>query len=158
MSARRMERAFRERGALASHDLHFGPNMTPMVDVVMVLLIFFMATTALLGPEWFINAHLPEDEREGGVEGERFLLPEVRLEVRLSPGDAGTLVDGFGLSAGTLDAFEAQVASAAPDLLAAGADAQPIVLIAPEAGVPYQDVVRAHDACSAAGLTRVGLQ
>ncbi|MEZ6319152.1 MAG: biopolymer transporter ExbD [Phycisphaerales bacterium] len=76
---RRIEKPFRERGALAVHELHFGPNMTPMVDVVMVILIFFMASTALLGPEWFIRAHVPGDQAGAGV-GERFELPEVRME------------------------------------------------------------------------------
>ena len=35
--------------------LHFGPNMTPMVDVVMVILIFFMASAAFMGDEWFLH-------------------------------------------------------------------------------------------------------
>ena len=32
----------RGRTALRQWELRFGPNMTPMVDVVMVILIFFM--------------------------------------------------------------------------------------------------------------------
>jgi len=155
---RRIEKPFRERGALAVHELHFGPNMTPMVDVVMVILIFFMASTALLGPEWFIRAHLPRDQAGAGT-GERFELPEVRMEVRLGADDAGeTRVWGFGLDGGTVDELDAAVRASAPDLLAGGASAEPIVVIVPEAGVAYQDVVRAHDACSSAGFTRVGLR
>src|SRR5215813_7077601 len=50
---------FRRRNAQALYDQHYGPNMTPMVDVVMVILIFFMASTAFLGPEWFLKTHLP---------------------------------------------------------------------------------------------------
>jgi len=33
--------------------------MTPMVDVVMVILIFFMASAAFLGAEWFLKAAIP---------------------------------------------------------------------------------------------------
>ncbi|MFZ4431104.1 MAG: biopolymer transporter ExbD [Phycisphaerales bacterium] len=50
---------FRNRSARATHESHYGPNMTPMVDVVMVILIFFMASAAILGPEWFIKSNLP---------------------------------------------------------------------------------------------------
>ena len=155
----RMDRAFRERTALAAHELHFGPNMTPMVDVVMVILIFFMASTALVGPEWFIRAHLPEDQAGIGGTAERFVLPEVQLEIRLTSDDEGvTRVRGFGLEAGTLDELEQQIEGSAADLLAGGAIAEPIVVVIPASTVPYQDVVRAHDACALAGFTRVGLR
>ncbi|GJM18554.1 MAG: hypothetical protein DHS20C14_07670 [Phycisphaeraceae bacterium] len=156
-SSHAMGKAFRDRTALAAHELHFGPNMTPMVDVVMVILIFFMASTALLGPEWFIDAHLPEDETVGIVQDERFTLPEVRLEVTLTASEGGgsARVSGFGIEGGTLDELARAAAAVAPDLLA-GDD--PIVVISPGDGVAYQDVVRAHDACTAAGFTRVGLR
>ncbi|MCP2732564.1 biopolymer transporter ExbD, partial [Limnofasciculus baicalensis] len=50
----------RKRNALAQHDLHYGPNMTPMVDVVMVILVFFMASAVFLGPEWYLKTAIPE--------------------------------------------------------------------------------------------------
>jgi biopolymer transport protein ExbD len=154
-----MERAFRQRGALALHEMHFGPNMTPMVDVVMVILIFFMASTALLGPEWFVQANLPETDRGAGAgDNERFTLPEVRIELSLRVGELNTtFVHGFGPQPLTLGDFEAQVGATAADLRSGGPSAEPIVVIRPEPGVPYQDVVRVHDACTAAGFTRVGL-
>ena len=155
MSGSASGKAFRNRTALAQHELHFGPNMTPMVDVVMVILIFFMASTAILGPEWFINAHLPEDEAVAAVPDERFTLPDIRLEVVLTTDDDGLVrVTGFGVTNGTMDELTAAARAAAPGLTAGR---EPTVVIAPGAGVAYQDVVRAHDACTAAGFTRVGL-
>ena len=47
-----MSRSFRRRSALYTWQLQFGPNMTPMVDVVMVILIFFMASATFAGAEW----------------------------------------------------------------------------------------------------------
>ena len=39
---------------------HVGPNMTPMVDVVMVILIFFMTWMSFVGAEWFLRTALPK--------------------------------------------------------------------------------------------------
>jgi len=63
----------------------FGPNMTPMVDVVLVILIFFMASTAFIGPEWFLRAALPSDQAadQGGAD---FSLPPARFEIVLAIG------------------------------------------------------------------------
>lgn len=47
------------RTAWRRYESAFGPNMTPMVDVVMVILVFFMASAAFLGPEWFVKSVLP---------------------------------------------------------------------------------------------------
>ena len=51
--------AFRRRAALDVWSMNFGPSMTPMVDVVLVILIFFMASASFVGPEWFLRAALP---------------------------------------------------------------------------------------------------
>ncbi len=155
-------RAFRRRGALHQWELHFGPNMTPMVDVVMVILIFFMASTAFLGPEWFLQAHMTPEERSGAAlqQDTRFRLPEVRVEVTLRAGASGTVADAFGREGLTMAQFEALAQEVASDLVPespAGA-AEPRVVIVPEARTPYNDVVHIHDACTKAGFRRVGLR
>lgn len=155
-------RAFRRRGALHQWELHFGPNMTPMVDVVMVILIFFMASTAFLGPEWFLQAHMAPDEQPSGAlqQDTRFQLPEVRLEVKLRAAPGGTLADAFGREGLTLEQFEALAIEIAADLVPErpAGSAEPVVVIDPEAQAPYNDVVRAHDACTKAGFRRVALR
>ncbi len=155
-------RGFRRRGALHQWELHFGPNMTPMVDVVMVILIFFMASTALLGPEWFLRADVAPDASKGAAlrNDPRFQLPEVRLEVRLRVDAGGTVADAFGREGLSMDELEALAAEVAKDMVPEepGGSAEPVVVIAPEARVAYNDVVRAHDACTKAGFRRVGLR
>jgi biopolymer transport protein ExbD len=147
-------RAFQNRGALRRWELRFGPNMTPMVDVVMVILIFFMAATALLGPEWFLRTALPGYGASGAAADDPFALPPARFDVRLSPDAEGrTVATGLGAAVLTLDDLETQ-------LLTLGADAQDagvLVLISASPDVPYRDVVRVHDACTRAGITQVGL-
>jgi len=154
--------AFRRRGSLHQWELHFGPNMTPMVDVVMVILIFFMASTAFLGPEWFLQAHVAPDQKEGAAlrQDTRFRLPEVRLEVRLSADPTGTIITAFGREGMNLDQFEVLAAEVAKDMVPEqpAGGAEPIVVIEPEPNVPYNDVVRAHDACTKAGFRRVALR
>lgn len=44
----------RRKTALQTYDGHIGPNMTPDADVVMVILIFFMASASILGPTWLL--------------------------------------------------------------------------------------------------------
>ena len=61
-----------------------GPNMTPLVDVVMVILIFLMLAGSFGANEWFLTSNLPI-KQSGGAQadlkpGE---LPDETLEVRI---------------------------------------------------------------------------
>lgn len=40
--------------------------MTPMVDVVMVILVFFMVSAAFLGPEWLLGSLVPRPVTAAG--------------------------------------------------------------------------------------------
>jgi len=44
-----MSRRFRRRDARTTWEMHYGPSMTPMCDVVLVILVYFMASTSLAG-------------------------------------------------------------------------------------------------------------
>lgn len=147
-------RPLRHRGALRRWELRFGPNMTPMVDIVMVILIFFMAATALLGPEWFLRSALPSTGAGAPpAPADPFALPPAQFDLRLSVDtDGRTVADGVGARM-SLDELEAQLAALGADAGSGGI----IVLIAPTDGVPYRDVVRVHDACSRAAIMQVGL-
>lgn len=155
----------RRRSALEIYQAHFGPNMTPMVDVVMVILVFFMASAVVLGPDWFIRAALPirattapashdslvrvelalkaGDESEGGTRVSALYLGSVPGDTRLPPPPTGLPLDGLGAWLGEL------ARGVGPDRL--------VVAITPAPNVPYQDVVSAHEACAAAGIERTGI-
>ena len=45
--------------------VNVGPNMTPMVDVVMCILIFFMLGTSLASPELFLKSHTAAIDKAG---------------------------------------------------------------------------------------------
>ncbi len=152
-----MSKAFRRRDARHTHDLHFGPNMTPMVDVVMVILIFFMASATFAGAEWFLKAGIP---KEGGAESSKqpgdtdpLALPPARFEVMLVVEGGRTIARGQGVGESDMASLPARLME-----LAKGVTAEEVVLIIrPEAGVPYADVIRAHDAAAQAGIKKVGV-
>jgi biopolymer transport protein ExbD len=73
-------------------------EMTPMIDVTFLLLIFFMCTLRFKSLEGLLSAHLPKDHGVGRQEAEPPVPPvEVRLRLiepgtRLAP-DGGPLPD-----------------------------------------------------------------
>jgi biopolymer transport protein ExbD len=155
-----MARPFRRRNAMAVWDIHFGPNMTPMVDVVMVILIFYMASTSFIGSEWFLRTAIPkesaprEQPREQREAVDPFSLPPAQFEISLRRGEDGRTVAtgaGFGLLA--LDELPPRLME-----LARGTGAEDLALvIRADAAVPYGDVIRVHDAATGAGIAKVGL-
>ena len=145
-------RAMRRRSALHQYELRFGPNMTPMVDIVMVILLFFMAGTTIMGPEWVLRSSIPV--RAPGGEGGEPASDEPRVQVVLSLRSiAGrTVATGSTLQQAGL----AEVAPWLDTLVRGSGAAEVVVLLQPAADVPYRDVVTLHDACESAGVT-VGL-
>ena len=154
---RRRRAGFRRRDALHNWTMHFGPNMTPMVDVVMVILIFFMANAAFLGSDWFLKAAIPFEAGRGtdtSKQNDPLELPPARVEVLLDADEAGVTSATFlGNTRVPLDAFLAWTAKLPRDESTRKLE----VVIKPSPRVPYRDVVRAHAACDEAGIVKVGI-
>jgi biopolymer transport protein ExbD len=149
---------FRRRNAQALYAMHYGPNMTPMVDVVMVILIFFMASAVVLGPEWFVRTNLPKRDTASTPRPESQPL---RLSVRLThdapaddPSAPRTTLVQFNDDAPVTLAVA--LAALQPAMQGRPAD-EVVMLITPDRDVPYEDVVQLHAACQGLGITRVGL-
>lgn len=139
---------YRNRSARAMYESHVGPNMTPMVDVVMVILIFFMASAVVLGPEWFVPARLPKTD---AVAPAAATTPPPRVVLTLTRDGSATVIDANGTRVQL-----GQLAGVLSNLTQSRFD-DAIILVQPEADVPYEDVVRVHAACSEAGYRKVGL-
>jgi len=155
---RRRRRAgrFERRDALHGYSLHFGPNMTPMVDVVMVILIFFMASAAFFGSEWFLRAAIPPEAGGRGAAAARrdpLELPPMRLTVSLDVSDGRVIATFIEINKGGLDEVVKRIEAMPP-----GPETEKIeVLVRATGPVPYRDVIRVHEALERAGIKKVGL-
>ena len=147
----RRSTALRRRDALHSHSMHFGPNMTPMVDVVMVILIFFMASAAILGPEVFVKSSLPV-EAAGNTAPPTD--PPARLRLILDAGGVARV--GLNDEEPIITPLFSVETRLREELAKRGRDGL-IVLVEPQGGASYDDVVRVHEWCSVLGITKVGL-
>jgi len=118
------------------------PNLTPMIDVVFLLLIFFMVTTTFLDPERQIDVELPV--AESGAEPVQ--LP---LELIVNVDEDGTiLLEGRAL---TYDSLVERLKGAALH------DPETPVTIRGHARADHQHVVRVMDACGVAGLSNLAV-
>lgn len=129
-------RAFRRRSVLDSAPGSGVPNMTPMVDITLVILIFFMASATIAGPEWFLRAELPPTAPASPALS--LPSPVVRAEVFVR--DGGVLVRGLGSEQG-VDGVLALIA----DLDDATADGLVVEIEAAD-DVAYESVARLHAA------------
>jgi biopolymer transport protein ExbD len=140
----------------AAKKIHYdaGPNMVPLVDVALVILIFMMLAGSFGRGEHYLHSDLTTPRTGDGASG---LLNEP-LVVRLTPGS------GDGLAAQFLDQR-----AASPDALrremrevfgrlnqaVAHSGEKTLVLLVPSRDVPYQQAIAAYEAIRKAGFTRV---
>jgi biopolymer transport protein ExbD len=148
-------------------DHAMGPNMTPMVDIVMVILIFFMAGTALIGQEFFLTPALPTPPKQGTGESQAddpYALPpaEFTIDLRTSPtaglDEAGlalreTRASGLGMP----DTEIGEILAGLRRLAISAPTSQMTILVRATPDVPYQSLVEVLDGCEDAGFQRVGL-
>jgi biopolymer transport protein ExbD len=123
-----------------------------MVDVVMVILVFFMLGTSFALSEGLLATRLPTQIGPGG--GARVaIVPHVRISLVRVPGDDRTAICVLGLP------LPEQSFSALRELLAeklaAGADPLGRVTVSADSEVAYADLVSALDACAQAGMRNV---
>jgi len=127
--------------------------MTPMVDVVMVILIFFMASAAIMGPEWFLRSTLPIAKPGPAADAKESI--KVRA-VMVRDGQTTMLelsIDSNPKNRVPIPQFDAFLR----DQLVTHRAEQIIVLIMPEADVPYDDIVHVHEMTQKLGIRQVGL-
>jgi biopolymer transport protein ExbD len=87
------------RGAKQVH-YDSGPNMTPMVDVVMVILVFLMLAGSFGGSWHYLTSNLPITKKGGG-EVKAGDVQDVMMEVRIDPHPTY----GFRVRAGDIESL-----------------------------------------------------
>ncbi|KAA3606029.1 MAG: biopolymer transporter ExbD [Planctomycetota bacterium] len=118
------------------------PNLTPMIDVVFLLLIFFMLATTFLDPEKEIDIDLPvaESGEQGASE-----LEQIYINVHK---DGSVTISGKDVSSEELKRVLRQVAVRNPDTQ---------ITIRGDRQVHHQAMVSVYDACGIAGLVNLAV-
>ena len=115
------------------------PNVVPLIDIMLVLLIVFMLTSAM--QRQVLEAHLPSSARGGPPAEVRQILLDV------GPGRAYS-VDGHPVPRDELQARLRALRDRMP-----GAT----LMVRGDGRASYQDVISAIDAAKGAGVSVVGL-
>ncbi len=129
------------------HDEDLQINLTPLIDVVFLLLIFFMVSTTFKN-ESRMQIRLPEAS-EAAVPAEDLRLLEVQISEREEFAVRGPEED----SAQTLINNDQDTIYRA--LRDKSGDTRPLMVIRADRRTPHEAVVRAMDAARRLGLTRV---
>jgi biopolymer transport protein ExbD len=120
-----------------------GVNLTPLIDVVFLLLIFFMVSTTFT-KESRLNLELPS------AQGETSLQESVVLEVVVDA-SGHYRVNERALALQTVEALMKAMADAAQD------NSDIPVIITADAKSPHQSVITAMDAAGRLGFAKLSL-
>jgi len=153
----------------AAQKVHYdsGPNMTPLVDVVMVILIFLMLTGTFTGATWYLKSNVPIDPRGAKTTEAKSDNPypdTAKVDVRVSY--APNMAGGGQLFVGYLgdrqytnvDAFAAALKTKRDELKSIGKTDKDIQLtIFPGGAVHFDLVCQAYQAAMKAEYTRIAM-
>jgi biopolymer transport protein ExbD len=117
-------------------------NLTPMIDVVLQLLVFFLLATTFLDPERSLDVELPASD-SGSAPEHNYL--ELVIDVQR---DGSLALGGRALTSAELARELAGAAERDPGAL---------VTIRGHRAVAHQEIVRVMDACRRAGFADLAL-
>lgn len=120
----------------------FGANLTPMIDVVFLLLIFFMLSTTFLEEEKELGIELPEAQFAAMQDAE---IDEIFINVFE---DGSVIMNGQKMEEDALEAALKHAARKNPETA---------VTIRGDRATPHGDVVRVMGACAVAGLGNLNI-
>ena len=146
------------RGAKQVH-YDSGPNMTPLVDVVMVILIFLMMTGSFTQGGWFLQSTVPIKAKGGAqVDVAPGFVPDEPLEVRVdNSADGFRVLAGDIRSSGDREQLRASLEQKLAQYQAAGTAKEKVnVVLMPGRNVRYENIVTVYEAALRAGFKKVG--
>lgn len=144
----------------AAKKVHYdsGPNMTPLVDVVMVILIFLMLVGQFGGAEHYLLSSLPRSEKGlGGSKPAERVVPDEPLDIRVdspTPG-AWTAVAGK-IRTGDAALLTAQLKKMREQFNSAGKPTDKIqVVISPGRDVAYDALMKVYESAMNADFSKI---
>jgi biopolymer transport protein ExbD len=152
--AREHRRMMRDPRARARVSL----SITPMIDVVFQLLIYFLLTAGFMGNERHLRAEMPPEQAEG-ARSRGLALEAEPLVIRVTRGGGGARIALDAGLAAPRDARELEQvlrdALVAPDRPRGLFTADHPIRIVATPDVPWEDVVEVFNAVVAAGYRSV---
>ena len=137
-----------------------GPNMTPLVDVVMVILIFLMLAGSFGGAEHYLQSKVPIKKNGSGNVKDAPLPDETDFTITVD--DAG---DRFSARPDGMDAIQdkpALVSALGAKLAAFNAAGTPTdkiqVIISPSRQIKYAFLIQVYESALEAGYTKVAFE
>jgi biopolymer transport protein ExbD len=126
-------------------------QLTPMIDVVFLLLIFFVWTSSFDLPEFDLPSAIAETPAGAAPTSDepRSVEPFDELVVRLSPRDAGIAIELNGQLLNDVNELQRRLEA----ILALGV--QPPVIIDPSPEITMNTAVQVYDRARLAGADRV---
>ncbi|MBV8781657.1 MAG: biopolymer transporter ExbD [Phycisphaerae bacterium] len=146
------------RGAKAVH-YDSGPNMTPLVDVVMVILIFLMLAGTFAGAEHYLVSNLPFRTNGGGGAPTSAVPDDPPLTINI---DTNATHDGYiarvdQYQATDRDRLAAVLTTLRDKLAAVGQTPDKVqVIISPGAGVRYKYVTEVFETAQSLNFAKIG--
>ena len=126
-----------------SHSVEPDVNLTPMIDVVFLLLLFFMVSTSFIR-ESSLKVDLPE------ASGQVLAEQEAPIDIIIRA-NGEVLVNDTVLTEASRDTLQNTLKSIA------GENVDPHIIISADANAEYQHIVTAMDAAQLLGFTRLTL-
>jgi biopolymer transport protein ExbD len=148
----------RLKGAKAVH-YESGPNMTPLVDVVMVILIFLMLAGSFAGAEHYLVSNLPFRQNGGGNTAPNAVPDDPPLTINV---DNNATHDGYiarvdQFSATDEDKLAAVLTTLRNKMAAIGQTPDKVqVVISPGQGVKYKYVTEVFEAAQSVNFAKIG--
>lgn len=124
-----------------SDDEEPAPNLAPMIDVILVLTIFFMCATKFSGDERKFDLDLPPADAGAAVDGPRPEILEVEADGDVRLGGEDVVIDD-------LQPRLAEIRESNPEVA---------VMIRGERAVPHGRMAEIYEACRGAGVRRVAI-
>lgn len=123
-------------------------SMTPMIDVVFLLLIFFICASARQSREALLAANLPAGSIAAAQAAAPVQVDQAFVKLKLQP-DGTTIAEINGTDYATIELLETQLRA----LAEVGPEVPVILDIA--GPVPFGDVIRVYDLCQRLKFTTI---
>src|SRR5215207_3720412 len=146
------------RGAKKVH-YDSGPNMTPLVDVVMVILIFLMLAGSFAGAEHYLVSNVPfTDKGAGGEAPPPGFVPDQPVEIRVdSPVPDRFVARVESVTVDSADKLKVVLDRLRGSLQTAGTPPEKVqIVISPGRNVKYKFLVEVYQAALQANFKNVG--